>query len=78
MTATSIPPDWRAVDWPAALHSVDVDGARVAFVDLGSGEPPVLFVHGLGGQWRVWARNLPVIAQRRRARSGPSCATPWR
>jgi pimeloyl-ACP methyl ester carboxylesterase len=67
MTATANPPDWRGVDWPGATQSVDVDDARVAYVDLGSGEPPVLFVHGLGAQWRVWARNLPAIARRRRA-----------
>ena len=66
MTATAQALDWRAVDWATATHSVAVDGARVSYVELGSGDPPVLFVHGLGAQWRVWALTLPVIEARRR------------
>lgn len=42
-------------------------GADLAFVDLGAGDPPVLFVHGLGGQWRNWLENVPALAARWRA-----------
>jgi pimeloyl-ACP methyl ester carboxylesterase len=59
-------PDWRTVDWRAATHSVELETGRVSYVELGSGDPPVLFVHGLGAQWRVWAETLPAIARRRR------------
>jgi pimeloyl-ACP methyl ester carboxylesterase len=61
-------PNWRAVDWARHLHRVDVDGTPTTYVDVGSGErEPVLFVHGLGGQWQNWLENLPRVAEERRA-----------
>jgi pimeloyl-ACP methyl ester carboxylesterase len=63
----SAKPDWRAVDWMAHLRQVEVDGTPINYVDLGSGErEPVVFVHGLGGQWQNWLENLPRVAQERR------------
>jgi pimeloyl-ACP methyl ester carboxylesterase len=60
-------PDWRGVDWGAQLGKVEVDGTPINYVDLGSGErEPVVFVHGLGGQWQNWLENLPRVAQERR------------
>ena len=44
-----------------------IDGTPVNYVDLGSGErEPVVFVHGLGGQWQNWLENIPRVAQERR------------
>ena len=64
----SAEPDWRSVDWVRQLRQVDVDGTPVSYVDLGSGErEPVVFVHGLGGQWQNWLENLPRVARERRA-----------
>src|SRR5918999_2103779 len=63
----SAEPSWRQVDWRAHLHQVEIDGAAVNYVDLGSGEgEPVVFVHGLGGQWQNWLENVPRVAQERR------------
>ena len=60
-------PDWRAIDWPAHLHQVEIDGTPVNYVDIGSGErEPIVFVHGLGGQWQNWLENIPRAAQERR------------
>jgi pimeloyl-ACP methyl ester carboxylesterase len=60
-------PSWRDVDWSGLLRRVDVDGTPVNYVDLGSGDhEPVVFVHGLGGQWQNWLENLPRVAQERR------------
>jgi pimeloyl-ACP methyl ester carboxylesterase len=60
-------PDWRGVDWPAHLHRVEIDGRSVNYVDIGSGErEPIVFVHGLGGQWQNWLENIPRAAQERR------------
>jgi pimeloyl-ACP methyl ester carboxylesterase len=60
-------PDWREIDWAAQLRRVEIDGTRVNYVDLGSGDrEPVVFVHGLGGQWQNWLENLPRVAQERR------------
>jgi pimeloyl-ACP methyl ester carboxylesterase len=61
------PSDWRAVDWRSHERVVELDGARLSYVDLGAGEPAVLFIHGLGAQWRVWLANLPAAAEQRRA-----------
>ncbi|MFL5827470.1 MAG: alpha/beta fold hydrolase [Thermoleophilaceae bacterium] len=64
----SASPNWRDVDWREHLHSAEVDGRRVNYVDIGSGDgPPVVFIHGLGGAWQNWLENLPRVAQERRA-----------
>jgi pimeloyl-ACP methyl ester carboxylesterase len=61
-------PSWREIDWQAHLRRVAVGGTPVNYVDLGSGQrEPVVFVHGLGGQWQNWLENLPRVAQERRA-----------
>jgi pimeloyl-ACP methyl ester carboxylesterase len=60
-------PDWRSIDWRSELKAVSVDGTPVNYVDVGSGDgEPVVFVHGLGGQWQNWLENIPRVAQERR------------
>jgi pimeloyl-ACP methyl ester carboxylesterase len=60
-------PDWRETDWPRHLHQLEIDGTPVNYVDIGSGErEPIVFVHGLGGQWQNWLENLPRAAHERR------------
>jgi pimeloyl-ACP methyl ester carboxylesterase len=54
--------DWRAVDWDRHVRQ----RAGLSYVDLGEGHDAVLFIHGLGAQWRVWLANLPVVAAHRR------------
>jgi pimeloyl-ACP methyl ester carboxylesterase len=64
---TTAEPDWRGVDWLAHLERVEVDGTPVNYVDIGEGElEPIVFVHGLGGQWQNWLENIPRAAQERR------------
>jgi pimeloyl-ACP methyl ester carboxylesterase len=62
------PPDWRTIDWAEHLHSVEIDGRRVDYVDIGDqGQArPIVFIHGLGGQWQNWLENIPRFAQERR------------
>jgi pimeloyl-ACP methyl ester carboxylesterase len=61
-------PDWRQVDWAAHMHRFEFDGAEVNYVDIGDeGEDrPIVFVHGLSGQWQNWLENIPRFAQERR------------
>ncbi len=60
-------PDWRKTDWAAHMSTVELDGDTVNYVDLGAGElEPIVFVHGLGGQWQNWLENLPRAALERR------------
>jgi pimeloyl-ACP methyl ester carboxylesterase len=65
-------PNWRSIDWTEHLHQVELDGTPVNYVDLDSVGPgaterePVVFVHGLGGQWQNWLENLPRAALERR------------
>jgi pimeloyl-ACP methyl ester carboxylesterase len=60
-------PDWRTIDWRSRLHQVEIDGTAVNYVDIGSGDRhPIVFVHGLGGQWQNWLENIPRAAQERR------------
>jgi pimeloyl-ACP methyl ester carboxylesterase len=50
------------VDWRAHQRFVEIDGRRVNVVELGSGEPAVVFVHGLAGSWQNWLENMPHFA----------------
>jgi pimeloyl-ACP methyl ester carboxylesterase len=60
-------PSWREIDWREHLNRIELDGRQVNYVDLGSGDgPPVVFVHGLSGNWQNWLENLPRVAQERR------------
>jgi pimeloyl-ACP methyl ester carboxylesterase len=60
-------PDWRTIDWSDHLRDALVHGRRVRYVDVGSGGgPPVLFVHGIAGNWQNWLENIPRLARERR------------
>jgi len=59
-------PGWRDVDWPAHTHQAEIDGAAINYVDIGSGDQTVVFIHGLGGSWQNWLENIPAVAERRR------------
>ena len=60
-------PSWRDVDWREHAHRMEIDGAGVNYVDIGSGDdPPYEFEHGLSGQWQNWLENIPPFAQERR------------
>src|SRR3954469_4359307 len=52
---------WRSINWHTHQRWVPVEGRWANVVELGSG-PAVLFVHGLGGSWRNWLENRPVVA----------------
>jgi pimeloyl-ACP methyl ester carboxylesterase len=55
--------DWRSVSWLDQARVVDVGPDRLAYVELGGGDPPVLFLHGLGGNWKVWLESIPAVAR---------------
>ena len=66
--AVTDPPDWRETDWGKHLHRIEIDGREVNYVDIGEeGEHrPMVFVHGLSGQWQNWLENIPRFAEVRR------------
>jgi pimeloyl-ACP methyl ester carboxylesterase len=53
---------WMDVDWREHLRFVEIGGRRVNVVSLGSGEPAIVFVHGLAGSWQNWLENMPHFA----------------
>lgn len=61
-------PDWRSIDWVSQLRRIEIDGRSVNYVDLGKqGEHrPIVFIHGLSGQWQNWIENIPRFAEERR------------
>ena len=60
-------PDWTTIDWREHLHRAEIDGRAINYVDIGSGDgPPVVFVHGISGNWQNWLENIPRVAQERR------------
>ena len=61
-------PDWRSIDWAAHAGQEQIAGARVNYIDIGDdrSQHPIVFVHGLGGQWQNWLENIPRFATDRR------------
>jgi pimeloyl-ACP methyl ester carboxylesterase len=60
-------PDWREVRWPTHLRAMTIEGRRVHFAAIGSGDgAPILLIHGLGGRWQNWLENIPRLAAQRR------------
>ncbi len=60
-------PEWLEIDWRKHLGQVEIDGARVNYVELGSGpRMAIVFVHGLSGSWQNWLENIPHFARERR------------
>ena len=55
-------PGWRGVDWPALTHTAQIAGRSVNYVDHGTGDRAVVFIHGLGGSWQNWLENIPAAA----------------
>jgi len=61
-------PDWRDIDWREHLRTMEIDGRPVNYVDMGEqgDHRPIVFIHGLSGQWQNWLENIPRFAQGRR------------
>jgi pimeloyl-ACP methyl ester carboxylesterase len=76
-------PEWLRMDWRPLLHRADIDGAEVNYVEMGSGDPAILFVHGLSGSWQNWLENMPHLARSHRVVAldlpgfGGSPMPPW-
>jgi pimeloyl-ACP methyl ester carboxylesterase len=45
---------------------VDAGGVRLHYLEGGTGEPPIVLLHGLGSTVTKWRDALPLIATRRR------------
>ncbi len=60
------------MDWGALLRTHPFAGTKVNYIDLIPEDPaahdrkPVVFIHGLGGQWQNWIENIPRAALERR------------
>jgi pimeloyl-ACP methyl ester carboxylesterase len=54
---------WRAVQWGGQTRTAHLGSDRLAYVELGEDGPPVLLVHGLGGNWTAWLETLPALAR---------------
>jgi 3-oxoadipate enol-lactonase len=46
------------------------NNVHLNYVEAGSGEPPLLILHGLGGSHEMWLPLLPVLARSRRVIAG--------
>jgi len=51
-------------DYDAAQKYIDIEGLKMSYVEKGSGDKTVLFVHGLGASVHTWKYNLDAFASR--------------
>jgi pimeloyl-ACP methyl ester carboxylesterase len=56
------PLGWRDIDWESRRRTIELGADRLQYVDLQGDGPPLLFIHGLGGNWTAWLENLPAFA----------------
>lgn len=55
-----------AVNWIEHLHTTQVAGSNMNYLDYGDagpGRPVFVLVHGLGGRWQHWQENVPELAE---------------
>jgi pyruvate dehydrogenase E2 component (dihydrolipoamide acetyltransferase) len=51
----------------AGPRETEAGGKRLRYLDIGSGDgPPIIFVHGFGGDLNAWMFNQPALAERHR------------
>lgn len=58
--------EWLDVDWSAHVRRVTVAGTEIEYADIGEGDDPILWIHGLGACWQTWLENLPFFSQTHR------------
>ncbi|MBJ7459579.1 MAG: alpha/beta hydrolase [Thermoleophilaceae bacterium] len=59
--------DWDQFDFTPYEHLIEIDGAKLNYVELGDPDKPaLLYVHGIMGTWRNWIFNLLPFADRYR------------
>jgi pimeloyl-ACP methyl ester carboxylesterase len=59
--------NWDQFDFTPYEQFVEIDGAKLNYVELGDADKPtLLFVHGIMGTWRNWVFNLLPFADRYR------------
>ena len=51
-----------------ALREIEIGGRRLRYLEIGGGDgPPVVLIHGFGGDLNTWMFTQPVLAEGRRA-----------
>ena len=50
----------------ATLKSATLDGVKLAYLDTGAGDPPLLFIHGWCCDHTYWRDQIPEFAQQHR------------
>lgn len=89
-------PEWLEIDWRRQLGTVELPAprgarmlegrggpTRVNYVEMGSGDFAVVFLHGLSGSWQNWLENIPRFARTHRVIApdlpgfGHSPLPPW-
>ncbi|TAK55326.1 MAG: acetoin dehydrogenase dihydrolipoyllysine-residue acetyltransferase subunit [Gammaproteobacteria bacterium] len=59
-------PEHRTADAAAVDQTVEVLGHELRLLSLGAGEPPILLLHGFGGDLRGWGPVQAALARGRR------------
>jgi pimeloyl-ACP methyl ester carboxylesterase len=57
---------WWTVDWNKHQRWLVLGGRPINTVELGSGEPAIVFVHGLSGSWPNWLEQLCAFSSSHR------------
>jgi pyruvate dehydrogenase E2 component (dihydrolipoamide acetyltransferase) len=65
--APEITGEGDTADADAGPRETEAGGKRLRYLDIGSGDgPPIVFVHGFGGDLNAWMFNQPALAEKHR------------
>jgi pimeloyl-ACP methyl ester carboxylesterase len=58
------PMEFSELSYPYKVHNVTTDaGIQLAYMDEGSGDKTILFIHGLGSYAKAWQKNIAALKE---------------
>jgi len=52
--------------YPFPVKTIQLKDANIAYVDEGTGDNTIIFIHGLGSYLRAWDKNIPELSKKYR------------
>ncbi len=58
--------EFEDLKYPFPVKYAQLKEAKIAYIDEGTGDKTILFIHGLGSYLRAWDKNIPELSKKYR------------